>query len=102
MGEKDARIDRKKRASAKPAVTLPGTVERIIPSLDPAEPDKAQIAVEDAEPLYRELRIENTLKDASGDDVSLKPGAEVDVTIEADPKDTIPKDSPEKAPKPKP
>jgi hypothetical protein len=67
----------------KPAVTLPGTVERIIPPTA-AEPEKAQIAVEGAEDLYRELRIENTLKDEDGKEVALKPGAHVDVTIKAD------------------
>ena len=71
----------------KATVTLPGTVEKIIHSIDPDEPDKAQIAVEGAEELYREIRIENTLQDKEGKDVALKQGAEVDVTIEADPKD---------------
>jgi len=33
--------------------------------------------------LYREIRVENTLKNAAGEKVRLKPGAEVDVTIEA-------------------
>lgn len=74
----------------KAAVTLPGTVEKIIPSLDPSQPDKAQIAVEGAEPLYKELRIENTLEKDTGEQVSLKPGAEVEVTIAADPQATTP------------
>ena len=69
----------------KSTVTLPGTVEKIIPAMDSSEPDKAQIAVEGAEPLYKEIRIENVLKNGKGDDVSLKPGADVEVTIAADP-----------------
>ncbi|HXM97434.1 MAG TPA: hypothetical protein VN982_03065 [Candidatus Dormibacteraeota bacterium] len=76
----------------KAVVTLPGTVEKIIPSLDPSQPDKAQIAVEGAEPLYKELRIENTLEKDNGEQVSLKPGAEVQVTIAADPEATTPQD----------
>jgi len=32
----------------KPNVTLPGTVEKIIPSSDPSEPEKAQISVKTA------------------------------------------------------
>ena len=68
----------------KATVTLPGIVQKVIPSLIPSEPEKAQIAVEGADHLYRELRVENKLKDADGKKVSLKPGAEVDVTIEAD------------------
>jgi hypothetical protein len=74
--------------SDKPSTTLPATVEKIIKSPSPSEPEKAQIAVEGADDLYRELRIENTLTDEKGEKVGLKPGAEVEVTIEADPKAT--------------
>ena len=75
----------------KPNVTLPGTVEKIIPAVG-NEPEKAQITVEGADPLYREVRIENALQDAHGNPVSLEKGAEVDVTIAADPKDIKPKE----------
>jgi hypothetical protein len=77
------------RMSEKPATTLPAVVEKIIKS--PSEPEKAQIAVEGADHLYRELRIENTLIDENGDEVSLKPGSEVQVTIEAEPEATTAK-----------
>lgn len=76
----------------KPAVTLPGTVEKIIRSRYSIEPEKAEIAVEGADPLYKEIRVENTLQDAEGKEVGLKLGAQVEVTIEADPDDTKPKD----------
>jgi len=76
--------------SEKPSTTLPATVEKIIKSPSPSEPEKAQIAVEGADDLYRELRIENTLIDKKGEKVKLKPGAEVEVTIEAEPKATTP------------
>jgi len=73
----------------KPSVTLPGTVEKVIPAVPYSdEPEKAQIAVEGADHLYREIRVENTLKDEKGKDVRLKEGAHVHVTIEADPKET--------------
>jgi len=75
----------------KPNVTFPGTVEKIIPAVG-KEPEKAQIAVEGSDDHYREVRIENTLRDADGKRRSLKEGAEVEVTIEADPKDTKPKE----------
>jgi len=75
----------------KPSTTLPATVEKIIKSPSPNEPEKAQIAVEGADDLYRELRIENTLTDEHGKKVSLKPGAEVEVTVEADAEATTPK-----------
>jgi hypothetical protein len=79
--------------SEKPSTTLPATVEKIITSPSPHEPEKAQISVEGADHLYRELRIENTLTDEDGHKVRLKPGAEVEVTIEAPPEATIPKAS---------
>jgi protein involved in polysaccharide export with SLBB domain len=74
--------------SEKPSTTLPATVEKIIKSPSPDMPDKAQIAVEGADHLYRELRIENTLIDENGEKVQLKPGAEVEVTIAAEPEAT--------------
>jgi hypothetical protein len=78
----------------KATVTLPGTVEKIIPSIHPGEPEKAQITVEGAEDLYREIRVENTLQDGKGNPVSLKKGAEVEVTIEAEPHAVKPKSHP--------
>ena len=76
--------------SDKPSTTLPATVEKIIKSPSPSVPEKAQIAVEGADHLYRELRIENTLVDENGDKVNLKQGADVEVTIEAEPEATTP------------
>jgi hypothetical protein len=78
-------------STKKATVTLPGTVEKIIPPLVPSEPEKAQIAIEGADDLYREIRVDNTLQDAAGTSVSLKKGAEVEVTIEAEPEATTPK-----------
>jgi hypothetical protein len=91
----DVKNDVKKedRPPEKVTMTLPGTVEKIIPPIVPSEPEKAQIAVHGAEELYREIRVENTLQDENGNPVSLKKGAEVEVTIAADPKDLKPKNS---------
>ena len=77
--------------SENPSIALPATVEKIIKPLSPREPEKAQIAVEGADHLYRELRIENSLTDENGDKVRLKQGAEVEITIAAEPGATIPK-----------
>lgn len=77
-----------KETATKPSTTLPGTVEKIIKSPDPGEPEKAEISLQDAEPLYQEICIDNKLKDEHGRQVRLKAGASVDVTIEADAKDT--------------
>ena len=79
-------------APEKPSVTLPGKVEKIIPGVVPTMPDKAQIAVEGADDLYKEIRVENTLQAEDGKPVSLKPGAEVQVTIEAEKQATEPKE----------
>jgi hypothetical protein len=76
----------------KPSVTLPGTVEKVIPPIIPVEPEKAQISVKGAEDLYKEIRVENTLLDENGKPVALKPGSEVDVTITADKGAVKPKD----------
>ena len=77
--------------SEKNSITLPGTVEKIIRSAIPDVPEKAQIAVEGADELYREIRIDNTLTNQDGEEVSLKPGARVQVTLEAEPEATTPK-----------
>jgi hypothetical protein len=79
-------------AAQKVNVKLPGTVEKIIPAVGEVVPEKAQIQVDGADELYREIRIENKLQDQEGKSVSLKKGDEVDVTIEADPNDTKPKE----------
>jgi hypothetical protein len=74
---------------SKATTTLPGKVERVISAHpDSGEPEKAQIAVEGADHLYREIRVPNHLVDDNGHEVKLKKGAEVDVTIEADPAET--------------
>lgn len=53
-------------------------------------PEKAEIAIHEADELYREIRIENKLLDADGKAVKLKEHAEIDVVIEADSKATRP------------
>ena len=63
--------------SERVTVALPATVEKIIRSPDPRESNKAQINIDDgADALYKEIRIENTLTDNKGKEVSLKKGRE--------------------------
>lgn len=76
----------------KPNTTMLGTVKKIIAPPHPDLPEKAEIAVEGADELYREIRIENTLTDEKGNEVKLKPGAHVEVTVEANVKDTVAKE----------
>jgi len=80
----------------KPSVTLPGKVEKVIPPSHPRELEKAQISVEGADTLYQEIRIKNSLTNENGDEVRLKKGAEVDVTVEADQSATTPKNATDK------
>lgn len=75
----------------KPKVTKPGVMQKVIKPFYPQMSEKAEIAVEGADHLYREIRIDNSLKDSGGKKVALKEGAQVEVTVEADPEDTAPK-----------
>ena len=77
----------------KPNATKPGFVQKVIPPLVPDVPEKAEISIPSADDLYREIRIENTLTTEKGDTVKLKPGVEVEVTIEADLNATEPKET---------
>jgi hypothetical protein len=87
---RSARLAEQKLDSARvalhPSITMPGTVDKIIPPPRPSKPEKAQIAVDGAHSPHRNLRIENTLLDENGDDVKLKKGAHVEITVAAEPK----------------
>jgi hypothetical protein len=63
---------------------LQGTVQKIIKPLDPSQPEKAQIDIQGADDLYREIRIDNEITDEKGEKAELKEGAEVEVIVEAD------------------
>jgi hypothetical protein len=64
------------------SVTLPATVGEVLPR--DTELEKIQISVDGCDEVFSELRVENTLKNESGDSVTLKRGAHVEVTINAD------------------
>jgi len=78
--------------ASKPKVKKPATVRKIIKPYAAGVPEKAEISLHDADDLYREIRIENTLEDSKGVKVKLKPGADVEVIVEADAKDTAPQE----------
>jgi len=71
--------------------TLRGKVQKIIRPRHPSEPERAQIDVQEAEDLYREIRVRNELTDGDGEKAALKEGAEVDVIVEADTNATVKK-----------
>ncbi len=54
-------------AVEKTSTVLTGVVEKIIQPVLEGEPEKAQIAVEGADHLYRELRIENNMVNEKGE-----------------------------------
>lgn len=90
MGSAQPQIQRT-AMNANPSTTLMGTVQKIIKPRVSSEPERAQIVVEGAEHLYKELRIENALTDAAGNRVHLKPGAKVQLTVEAEPHGVVSK-----------
>jgi hypothetical protein len=69
-----------KRIPEHPSVTMPGRVEKVIPAQNPSHPEKADISVAGGSP-HQVLRVENSLTDEHGDEVRLKKGARVDVTV---------------------
>jgi len=71
----------------KPNTKKPGVVRKIIKYAH--EPEKAEISINGADDLYREIRIENRLENDEGEKVKLKKGAHVDVIVEAETKDTV-------------
>ena len=59
------------------SATMAATVEKIIKSPDPREPENEQIAVEGVDHSCQVIRIENALADEKGNEVQLKEGAYV-------------------------
>lgn len=73
----------------KPWKTVPAVVQKIIKSVYPDQVERIEISIPAAEDLFREIRIENTLTDVDGQQVALKTGARLNVTFEAEAKDTV-------------
>jgi hypothetical protein len=72
----------------KPGVTLSGTVQKVLKF--PSKPERVQIAIEGLGELQKEIRIENSLTDKSGQEVQLKTDAKVEVRIKAVPESVDP------------
>jgi hypothetical protein len=70
---------------------MQGTVQKIIKPLQSGEPEKAQIEIDEADVLYKEIRVKNEVSDEAGHKARLKPGAEVQIIVEADSSATIKK-----------
>jgi len=71
------------RIPEQPSTSMTGTVDKIIPSPRSSQPGNARIAVNGPDHRTQALRIDNTLTDEHGDEVRLKKGARVEVTVTA-------------------
>jgi hypothetical protein len=60
------------RIPEQPSTSMPGTVDKIIPSPPPSQPENVQISVDGPDHRSQDLRIENTLTNEHGDEVRLK------------------------------
>ena len=71
----------------KPSATLPGTVRKVLQF--PSKSEKVELAIEGPNHFREEIRIENSLTNSSGQDVQLKTGAKVKITIKAEPESIL-------------
>jgi DNA-binding NarL/FixJ family response regulator len=62
-----------------------GIVRSLIRSHDPSEPERVEITVHGADPLYREIRLPNRFLDSEGNEVRLAADQRVEVIIRTDP-----------------
>ena len=70
---------------------LRGIVAKVIKPPLPSLPEKAEIDIHEADHLYREIRVDNELVDEDGEIAALKPGAKVEIILEADADATVKK-----------
>jgi hypothetical protein len=73
----------------RPWKTVSAAVNKLLPASYANMPDKVEISISTADPLFREVRLENALTTLDGQKVALKSGARLDVTIEAEAIDTV-------------
>jgi hypothetical protein len=73
----------------KASKTVSGVVQKIVKDVYANQAERVEILIPEAEELFREIRIVNIFTDDAGQTVALKQGVDVDVTFEADAKDTV-------------
>ena len=69
------------------AISLPGTVEKIITPAIPGDAEKVEISIQSGDDPGQRIRIANTLIDAQGEAVALKNGAAVHIVVSPKAKD---------------
>lgn len=62
---------------------LQGTLTRTLRNPNPEAVDLVEIRVADAQPLYSEIRVENSFTDERGNALSLQPPATLEVRLQA-------------------
>ena len=67
-----------------PWKTVPAVVTKIVNPAFEGQPAKVEIAISQADDLFREIRIENNFTDFDGSPIALTNGARLDVTFEAE------------------
>lgn len=68
-----------------------GVVRKVLAPVYPAQPERVEISITDADDLFRGIRIANSFMSPDGGSVALKAGTHVHVTFEAHEKETFPK-----------
>jgi hypothetical protein len=63
---------------------LHGYVQKVIPNMYPAEPQRIQVLIDEAVELYCELRINNDFRDGVGKPITLREGDKITITVESD------------------
>lgn len=64
-------------------------MQKIVKNVYRNDAETVEITIPEADDLFREIRIANTFTDLDGQPVKLKQGIRVEVTFEADQKDTV-------------
>ena len=74
----------------RPWRTVPGVVQKIVKGVYSEQVEKVEIAIPEADDLFREIRIENKLTGVDGQPVALTTGAQLEITFEAATNDIVP------------
>jgi hypothetical protein len=88
VARKERRFPTHATKAKRPRKVVQAVANRIIQPRFPNQPEKVEISLSEADELFREIRIENTFSDESGQSLGLVAGAALDVTFEANAKDT--------------
>jgi hypothetical protein len=86
---KEFRPDVSGSPKTRPWKTVTGVVGKLLAVAYPAEPERVEISIPEADDLFREIRIANHFTSPDGEVVGLHVGTQLDITFEADLRDTV-------------